>query len=243
MDSAIISALIASVIGGVVVAILNFLFTKGKTNAEIKKLEAETDKTKTETEKMRLELKNLADTVKYKLAETTEITIYDSGSDCDPHHFEGKEGQFFDTNKWKHSGSTGRGRLIIDEQRGIINIQRTNKEGRYELWLRHYLYNNGNRTILPGNEIIAGKRKLRISFEAKAVGGSHHLRFVLKDDKTKDWLANEKLKIARNDWVQHELFFHISPTANCVLRIDNEDVSHSPSSVQIRNLVFAEKVS
>lgn len=51
MSDQVIVALIASFIGGLLVAITNQLFTREKTHAEAKKTEAEADKIKAETTK------------------------------------------------------------------------------------------------------------------------------------------------------------------------------------------------
>lgn len=56
MSSEIIVGLIASIFGGLLVAITNQFFTRNKTNAETKKLEAEAEKIQTETTKLLSEL-------------------------------------------------------------------------------------------------------------------------------------------------------------------------------------------
>lgn len=242
MNNDIVPALIASLTGGVVVAILNYFFTRGKTAAEITKLEAETERTRAETQRMILELENLAASVNYKLEEAAERILYDSRKEWDQHHFQSVEGQFFDGSQWKHAGPVGKGKLFVEEG-GILNISRDNAEGRFEVWLRHYRYDNEALTLVPKNELIAGKRKLRVSCEAKAIDAKHGLRFVLKDDNTKDWLANEKVEVNRNEWNLINLFFQIEPSADFLLRIDDEVFSAAPSSIQIRNLIIAEKTN
>lgn len=56
MSDQVIIALIASVLGGLLVAITNQLFTRDKTRAEAKKVEAEADKIKAETAKLLKEI-------------------------------------------------------------------------------------------------------------------------------------------------------------------------------------------
>jgi hypothetical protein len=62
MSEQVIIALIASVVGGLLVAITNQLFTREKTRAEAKKTEAEADKIKAETAKLLKEI-NLKETI------------------------------------------------------------------------------------------------------------------------------------------------------------------------------------
>jgi hypothetical protein len=227
----IILSLVSGVIGGVVVAIVNHLLTKRKTEAEIKKLEAETTKILAET-------KQMVGAVSYELATTGERVIYDSAKGYAQNDFQGKEGRFYVDNK--RSGPKGLGTLTVEEG-GVLNIQRTNTGGRFEVRLQRYLYDNLEQKRIPRNALIAAQRKLRISCQAKVLGGEHSLRFVLKNDETGAWLANEKVRVTRNDWTPITLYFQVSPDVDLWVRIDDEQVAQAPSSVQIRNLVVAER--
>jgi hypothetical protein len=227
----IIPSLVSGVIGGVVVAIVNHLLTRRKTEAEIKKLEAETTKILAET-------KQMIGAVSYELATTGERVIYDSTKGYAQNDFQGKEGRFYVDNK--PSGPKGLGTLAVEEG-GVLNIQRTNTAGRFEVRLQRYLYDNLEQKRIPRNVLIAAQRKLRISCQAKVLGGEHSLRFVLKNDETGAWLANEKVRVTRNDWTPITLYFQVSPGVDFWVRIDDEQVARAPSSVQIRNLVVAER--
>jgi cell division protein FtsB len=59
MSEAIIISLVSSLIGLVLVAIVNIVFTRRKTLAETRKLIAEAEKLKAETEKTRIETSKL----------------------------------------------------------------------------------------------------------------------------------------------------------------------------------------
>ena len=63
----------------------------------------------------------------------------------------------------------GEGSLIFEDG-GILNIQRTNTEGRFEIVLIKYFYNGKGHTFIPKNELIAGKRMIKLTFEAKVLG-------------------------------------------------------------------------
>ena len=67
MDSQVVSALITSIIGGIVVALVNYLLTRRKTNAEIRQIELNNEKTRLEIQQLKSELqkvyKRLVDTL------------------------------------------------------------------------------------------------------------------------------------------------------------------------------------
>jgi len=124
-----------------------------------------------------------------------------------------------------------------------LNIKRTDVLGRYEIWLQRYIYDGIELAHIPINDLIAGKRKLRISCQAKSIGGEHHLDFVIKDEKTGYVPAHSKQKIVGNNWTPVDLYFQVTPTENYILRIYDQEISNIPTSVQIRNLVLAERLS
>jgi hypothetical protein len=244
----LITSIISGVIGGVIVAIVNHYLTRTKMEAEIGKLEAETEKIRAETKVIVSSVENLSATVDYKLDHTAEEVIYDSSKRFDPYDFRGVEGQFWNVKEKRFTGPKGTGMLLIEEDMAVkggmvLNIKRTNTEGRYEVWLQKFFYHGREKEVIPANQQIAGKRKLRVSCEAKVFDGEHSLRFVLKNEKSGQWLADSKVQVTRKEWAVIDLYFQVSPEANTQLRIDNEEVSKAPSSVQIRRLKIAERIS
>jgi hypothetical protein len=69
------------------------------------------------------------------------------------------------------------------------------------------------------------------------------LRVVLKNEELNKWLDNKSWTISSNSWTPIKIYFQIPPADQCRLRIDDLDVTHAPSSVQIRNVVLAERLS
>jgi len=240
-----LSSLLSGVIGGSIVAIVNYYLTRRKTEAEIEKLRAETAKARAETKVIEANVENLSATMSYKFTNTAERVIYDSTKSADPHDFRGAESQFWNPQENKPTGPRGAGALTIERGKDgvILNLRRTNTEGRYEIWLQRFLYDGHERDVIPKNELIAGKRKLHVSCEAKVVDSGHSLRFVLRDEQKGQWLANSVTKLTKNEWTPVDFYFQIPPTVNTQFRIDDEAVSKAPSSVQIRKLVVAERVS
>jgi len=237
----VVVSLITGLLGGVVVAVLNHLFTRKKTAAETRKLEAETSKIRAETEVMLREIENLSEAVQ-RLGDTAERVIYDATKSCSRYDFRDVEGRMWSSEENKFVGPKGKGLLRIEEG-GILNIERTNTEGRFEIWLEKYAYNDEVHEVLPKNEIIAGARKLRVSCQAKTVDSKHTLHFVIKDPSTGAAPAQKLVRVSGNEWSFIDFILLVSPSIDCVLRIYDRDVSEVPSSVQIRNLRLAERVS
>lgn len=237
-----LGSLLSGVVGGVIVAVVNYYLFKRKTIAEVSKIEAETEKTRAETKKLLSEFEDISATVGYKLNDSDERIIYNSNTKSDPFDFKGVEGQLWNNEQQNHIGPKGKGTLTMEK--GVINIKRSDNLGRYEAWLQRYVYDGVELQHIPKNEIIAGKRKLRVSCQAKAIGSDHSLEFVIKDEKTGTVPAHSKQKIiGNNNWVPVDLYFQVSPTEDYIFRIYDLEITTIPSSVQIRSLVIAERIA
>lgn len=234
----VISSLVSGVLGGVVVALVNHFLTRRKTEAEIKKLEAEAEKIKAETN-------NLSATVQYQLSSTKERVIYDSVQFGEPYDFKGVESQMWNLEENRHMGETGLGELNIETGKDgiVLNVERKNTGGRYEIWLYKYRYDNQEKEYIPSNHLISGTRKIHVSCQVKAVNGEHTIIFILRDKETRHWLASNKITTKGNEWTTIDRYFQIPPTADVHFRIDLQEPSTVPSSVQIRKLIIAEKVT
>jgi hypothetical protein len=228
----IISALISALLGGVVVAIVTYYLNRDKTRAEIAKLIAETEKT-------RAEIRGLSATVNYAIAEPNEQIIFDGQQSVDGFAIKPKEGRFW-FGPGKPRGDKGEGSVKF-ESGGILNVHRTNTVGRFELLIQQYTYGGRQHSVLPSNALIAGNRKLRITCEAKVIGSAHTLRFVVRTHQDGTRLAEEVQRITLNEWTPVQVYLQALATEDSEVRIDDEQVSASPSSIQIRNLVVAER--
>jgi len=228
----------SALLGGTIVSILNFYLAKHKTTAEIAKLEAE-------TERIRLEIGKLGSataSVSYGLSGYLERIIYDSSRHDVRRAFHGKEAYLWTKSgdNYVKSGGVGRGALRF-EPGEILSIERTNTEGRYQVWLERY---DDEKSFVPRDCSAEGLRNFGLSCEAKAIGIEHSLKFILKsEDSEGRWLAVEERRISENLWTPVTVHFRISPAEDFRLRIDDEEVAHAPSSVQIRKLVLSEKAS
>jgi hypothetical protein len=229
----------SGLLGGLVVAVINQVFTRQKTQAETTKLNAEADKIRAETQKLLGEMQKVASTVQeasYRLSQAKETVIYDGRAGADGADFTGQGERFYGEPKDKPKGT---GTLRIEA--GILNIQRTNTGGRFRVTLLRYVYGDAVRDYIPKNDLIAGKRVLKLTCEAKAVGGSHTAVFIVKKKHDGSWLASHEHPFTRNEWEQAEAYLRIPPNEDCYLVVDDQVVSHANSSLQVRALVLAEK--
>jgi hypothetical protein len=230
----IIGAFIAAVIGGLGSAAVNHFVNRKKTKAETNKLLAE-------TEKIQAEIRNLSATVAYGLPNAEEVVVLDGTNGIDGFDVEGKEGRFWRSEPTS-SEPLGRGSLSFEEG-GILNVRRQNTEGRFELWVRRYLFDKKSSRVIPKNDLKEGNRRLRVSCEAKTVDAEHTLRFLIRDEKTGARSSERLERVSGNRWVPIHVYLQADATADTVLRIDDESVSAAPSSIQIRNLKIVEKLS
>ena len=226
----VLAALVSGVVGGIAVALLTYWLTRRKTLAEIKFIEAQ-------AEKIQREL----NVVNFKIAGSTERVIYDSSGRDVGFDFQGSQAQIWQRIDGvdKAISGHGLGRLALDN--GVLSIERSNTEGRFEVWLKTYFFDGQAAPSITRSDLISGERAIRISFEAKAVGASHTLRVLLKNEKTDKWLAEESHIISTNAWTPIKIYFQISPAEECRLRIDDLDVTSTPSSVQIRSFAVVER--
>jgi hypothetical protein len=171
MPTEVTAALISSIIGGLLVAIVNQLLTKRRTDAEIDKFKAEADKFRAEAEKIRSEIGDLKTTVGeanyYANPVPSERIIYDGTK--------GITGYDIDT-------ITG----TLEIKDGSISYQ---SEYVGEFRLSKYMYGDSEKSFLPKNELIT-VRRLRISYEAKVTRGKYGIFVIIRSAQSIDLEIN-----------------------------------------------------
>ena len=159
------------------------------------------------------------------------------------HDFTGKGSQLW--NGKEHVGGHARGELnFVGEKKKIVNLLRTNNDGKYQLGLRRYDYRGQSSDVLPGNFAISGKRRLRVSGEAKVVGGPH--RLVLRWNPPEDGyrLAEKEILVVGDSWAPFDEYFKVDPARDCYLRIDDHyQTGPTPSALQLRRIVVTEEIA
>lgn len=170
-----------------------------------------------------------------------QILIYESSGRDIRFDFQGIESQI-----WRGQGAEakpvtpkGEGRLTF-EPGGILTLERTNVEGRFEIRLIEYDYQGTRGRIVPKNCASKGDRKLWIHCEARVFGGKHNLMFVAKNPETEKWLAKEVRTLDSDKWNPIDLYLRVDPNLDFFLRIDDLEVSRAPSRVQIRDIRLVE---
>ncbi|MFZ5903633.1 MAG: hypothetical protein ACOYZ8_08810 [Chloroflexota bacterium] len=228
MSPEIVVALISSVVGGVLVAITNYVFTRKKTEAEIEKLKAEADKVKIEAEKMRIEMGKLSATVEQASFISSPITIekvlYDGTRGIEGYDFRTEYGNcvFKDGEIWVEG--------------------KINPDGLYdgvELSLRKYIYEGKERDYIPRNELMTGSRKFQVSCETKITGNNNAIRVVIESIAGKSLDSSSNI-IEKNEWTKTEWFFKVSMGDDCKIRLSVK-AAKAPFIIQIKNLVVKER--
>lgn len=216
MPTEIVTSLISSVIGGLLVAIVNYFFTRKKTQAETEKLKAEADKIKAEAEKVRVEIGRLNTTVEeasYLVAATTEQVIYDG------------------------TKVTGIEDYDIIGQAEVKNGILVLTDGGFRL--RKYTYNGQATDFLPKNEVIT-RRTLRVGFESKVTQGKYVIILIF-ETLERDKLEMMEVIVDQTEWKKTNLYFRLPPDKDSILCFFLHPIS--AGSFQMRNLVLAERAS
>jgi len=231
MDIQIVVALIAllsSVSGGILVAIINHLLTRDKTNAEIEKIKAETQKFSAEAKKTRSEIAHLSSALGranyYDSQEINEVILYDG-----THGIQGYDIY----SKWSK----------YTVQQGAILIQDVDAG----IYLRKYLYCGKETAFIPKNELVSGERKFRISCESKAIRASYNVKIYIEnsindDEDLGEDLGQQEIEVNHSEWEKADLYYSIQPDKDCSVFIFVERLS-GDGSLQIRNLVVAERAN
>lgn len=165
-----------------------------------------------------------------------EIIRYDLAERNAQEDFTGKGAAAWDYIHHRFAEGTGSG----SHQRmdNLLQINRTNKNGRYELHLKHYVFDSVTDRI-PADATIS-KRHMRITGEVKKTGVSHTVRFVFKGE-SQNVLDEKDYVVFSPEWEPIDLVFTIDAKEASYLRIDDLSVLDVPSGIQIRNLKLIEK--
>lgn len=233
MPEGLVVSLITSIIGGLLVAVVNHLFTARRTTAEADKLRAEAQKVQAETEEIRARtgklttaFEKLGASVDYVAPKANELVVYDGTR--------GMEGYDVDVVR-KSKGSRHE---FVD---GVLAIRRASRSGIYQLQLTKYAYRGQEFGFIPRNELLGGKRRLRVSWDAKVTQGSRTLIFAITaypEERLLD--GGREVKVDQTFWMRTDLYFRVPPHEDCILQIVDLFGSR-PGSLQLRNLVLAER--
>lgn len=174
----------------------------------------------------------------YQASQGTEAVVYDGRHEIKEGDFTGTGARAWDYVAHRFSDESGEGSHQI--QGNVIIINRTNAAGRYELHLKHFVF-NGNRYENVPASTMRRVRKLHLSLEVKKGRASHVLRFVFKGEISKEVLDEKDCVVFNPEWEKADVFFTVAANEDCLFRIDDLLVMEEQSTVEIRNLVLFEK--
>jgi hypothetical protein len=199
------------------------------------------DKTKAETEKLRVEagllrerVANLGDAVSYRTADAKSSTIYDSRNGFDRFDFD------------LQSSDGAKAELSVEDGQvkdGVLNLLRTNTEGRMTIWVKRYVVDGNSVDVIPRRSSIPGTRKVRVECEARTMGGPQTLLLIIKGmgAPAGEYLGQQRQRLTSQGWVPIDAYFQFPVTQDCRLRFDDRSVDKAQSALQIRNLVVTER--
>ena len=167
-----------------------------------------------------------------------EVIVFDGRNGISADDFIGNGSRVWDYVSHQFIDGNGEGSHRIHDN--VVSIYRSNTPGRYELYLKRFVFEGRNSSLIPKSNTQA-TRNFRVAFEVKKGRASHVLRFVFKGQETKEVLDEKDYVVFNPDWQKTELFFTIASTEDAIFRIDDLSVMQAPSSIEIRNLVLFEK--
>ena len=215
----IITALISSVIGGLLVAIVNHLFTRRKTEAEIDRIKAETKKILAEAEKISGDTKKALHTlgeVTYNDSPiSSEVVIYDSTEGFRNYDFD------LSDNSLIHEG-------ILTLQQGTMLVLST------------YLNNGVESTFVRNNEAISGYRRFHASCEMKVTDAVYAVGMSILAIIEGDAAEDRFVEVTETAWTKANYYFRAPSSWNFrfIIYIHRESGN---GSLQMRNLVITER--
>jgi hypothetical protein len=160
------------------------------------------------------------------------ITLYDSRSS-------GFSLSDFHTDFWEGAA----GELVTQEaDDDTLVIDRGNTNGTVVAWLKKYDYIDGP-TVIPLGDAAGMRRMFRVRCEVQAHDAEHTFLLMFKLDGAPpgQFLDVRRHRITPGTWNHIDEHFDVWLSANCLLRLEDRDVSAAPSRIKIRDLIVTER--
>jgi hypothetical protein len=238
-------------LAAIAVALFQYVTGRRRSAADIGLVDAQTRKTQKEIEKISQEMARLSEsytTSSDNIAEIQseiarlprdEVIVYQSNENpgFDIH---GHEGRIWDSGRPATEKATG---VLSFLEHGIINVHRTNSDGKYEIYLHKYVMTGGKSSeLIPKNSAGDKPRRFRVSCEARSLLGDHTVKIGMRDvGGGGTWYGQATYRISSQEWKRLEAYFSVPASAEACLRIDDQDVSTVPSTIQFRRLVVTRR--
>lgn len=129
---------------------------------------------------------------------------------------------------------------IVD---GIINLQRSNIQGRYIIELRKYYpghktVDNKSPVFVKSNITGANPRSLGVAFECRSLKGMHRFSIIVKPQDKHDHLTNSDWITDSLVWVEHKLTMQVPANENFYFEIQVWNESNQPGIIQFKNILI-----
>ena len=140
----------------------------------------------------------------------------------------------------KEIGEQAIGKLDINE--GILNLKRSNTDGRFIIRILDYNNGNGIERFIKSNVHLETDRRILISFKAKVIGGAHAIRVVCTKKNSHFWVhkANAKFVIDSKEYQEFNQILIVPASEEFNVRMENIEVENPQSSIQIRDFTVKE---
>jgi hypothetical protein len=243
----------AALLSGTAAALITYLLARRKLHLETDKLQLDMVKTGEEIEKLerenaqgREQVQERLSKIEDKISDVNEEVLYHSTprESALGHDLDGRGGQMWTPGENAQPvGPSGEGEMSFLKG-AVINIDRFNTEGRFEVSLRWYQQDGGEHQVIPKRPSTPGQRHFTVALDAKVSGKPHTLRLTLRQATVKQLPESESAKtVASSTWTSLKFYLSANPSVDCWLRMDDQDVMEAPSSIQLRDVKLVEAVS
>jgi hypothetical protein len=170
----------------------------------------------------------------YSSSNANSGILIDTERNFQGRHFVGYAGHDDYDKDNKPLDTRGEGTLDILTSDKAIRINRTNIEGRYEVACRPYGRNESSFRKLAD-------RKFHLKFKARAEGGKHELRVVVKNNDINKWVYDDIVIVQEGSEQEFEFdLTDVPASGDLLLRLDDRRIERAPSSVTISSFRLAE---
>jgi hypothetical protein len=145
----------------------------------------------------------------------------------------------------KHDNSVNEAAGNYKIENGMLNITRTNNEGRFLIRFERYSIDGQNVSCIRNNPTLESDRRLLVSFKAKITNGSHTFRVICRKYNIAQWVHNAfvTFKIQSKEFQQYKRIIYVPANEDFQLQVDDLDVQNVSSSIQVKDFTIIELIS
>jgi hypothetical protein len=115
---------------------------------------------------------------------------------------------------------------------------------KYSVNLNNCNIDGQTKEFIPANMHDDKPRRIRVSYEARALDKEHSIRLLVHDRKIFQWVGKSVVhRISSNEWRRIEGYFHNPPLVEAIIRIDDEEVDTARTTFQVRRVMLTHRIS